>query len=141
MNKVNNIIQILQRSYDKLSDEFHTHFQSVFNKSIVSNTRLNSHEQFLNYNHNKLNKYIDKCVNYRLGISDTIPKEGDIIYDLSSSLSPELFEESVDQIFSEIVYCAFPPDLTSLLRQQLEAHKLNDDVIDLIMSKLEYDQK
>ena len=140
MKKVNIIIRALQDSYSKLSSDFHEYFNSRFERALVSNIRF-SNEAYRQYNHTNFDKFIDKCVNYRLGISDVLPKEGDIIYDLSNSLNPETFEDSVAEIFGELVYCAYPPKLVSNLRSQLEVHKLDDDVVDLIMSKLEFDQK
>ena len=132
MKKVNNIIQILKNSYEIFANEFHEYFDKEFQLLIVS-TNFKS----LDYNKENLNKFIDKCVFYRLGISDIQPVKHDIIYDLSSSLNPELFEKSVDDIFSEIVYCAFPVKLTKKLRGQLESHNLPEEVVNLIISKLE----
>lgn len=132
MKKINNIIQILQRSYEVHADEFHEYFNKEFQRSLIS-----TNYKVDDYNVGNLNKFIDKCIFYRLGISDIQPTKKDIIYDLSGTTDPELFDESVDDIFGSIVYCAFPSKLIKKLQGQLESHKLPEDVINLIVNKLE----
>lgn len=136
MKKVNQIIQIVQKCYNLYADAFHDYFTNQFNKSLLSDNSLYGDIEF---SHSALYKFIDHCVFYRLGVSDVEPKKKDIIYDLSVSLSPQTFNKSVDDIFAELVYCAYPASLTSKLRKQLEAHKLAPDIIDLVMFKLEHD--
>ena len=136
MKKVNNIIQIVKKSYDLLANDFHEHFNSSFRYSVFSECTMFRGGE-LNYNTDTLNKFIDRCVYYRLGISDQQPKKGEIIYDLSTTISPEQFEDSVDSIFAELVYCAYPAKLISKLQKQLEAHKLDPKVITHIIGKLE----
>ena len=135
MKKVNNIIQIVKKSYDLLSDEFHNYFNQSFSQSMFQFSFTGG--DISSYNHEALNKFIDHCVYYRLGISDNKPLPSEVIYDLSSTISPEQFEDSISSIFTELVYCAFPVKLTSKLQKQLEAHKIEPKVIDYIMNKLE----
>ena len=132
MKKVNNIIQILQKSYNLYANDFHEYYNKEFQRSMVS-----TNYKVFDYNVGNLNKFIDKCVFYRLGVSDIQPEKKDIIYDLSSSVSPELFDQSVDDIFGTLVYCAYPVNLTKKIRGQLESHKLPEEVVNLIISKLE----
>ena len=136
MKKVNNIIQIVKKSYEVYSDDFHTYFAQQFNNSLVAFSDFEP-ENILSYSHSSLNKFIDHCVYYRLGVTDTMPKLKDIVYDLSSTISPNEYEKSVDDVLREIVYCAFPSTLIKKLRKQLEAHKLEDKVIDHIVAKIE----
>ena len=147
MKKVNNIIQLVKKSYELYASLFHEHFEQEFDRSLVS-TCVSSdnplfggagveHSNILSYNHDNFNKFVDHCVFYRLGITDVKPKLKDIVYDLSTTLSPTSYEESVEEIFAKIVYCAFPAKLTSKLQKQLEAHNIEPKIIDFIVSKLE----
>lgn len=139
MKRVNNIIQILQKSYEIYADEFHEHFTKSFNASLISNN-LYGGSTSLEYNTDKLNKFIDHCVYYRLGVSDVQPNTSTINYSLSSTMDAESIATSTEQIYQEIVYCAFPSKLINKLRKQLEANSLPENVIDLIVSKLETEQ-
>lgn len=132
MKKVNNIIQILQKSYNMYADDFHEYFNKEFQRSMVA-----TNYKVVDYNIGKLNKFIDRCIFYRLGISDVQPQKQDIIYDLSPSVNPEMFEQSVDDIFGSLVYCAYPVSLTKKLKQILESHNLPEEVVNLIIGKLE----
>lgn len=134
MRKVNTIIQQLKKAYDIHAEAFHEYFTNSFNKSLIVNSLNN---QLLEYDATVLNRFIDKCVYYRLGISDVQPNKNEIIYDLSSTSSPEDFDQSTFDIFSELVYCAYPVKLINKLRGQLEAFDLPADVVELITSKLE----
>ena len=136
MKKVNQIIQIVQKSYNLYSEEFHDYFDDRFSQSLLITTQFMGGN--IDFNHSELHKFIDNCVFYRLGVSDKQPQKRDVIYDLSSIISAQTFDKSVDDIFTELVYCAFPSKLTSKLRKQLEAHNLPQEAIDLVMFKLEH---
>ena len=134
MKKVNNIIQIVKKSYDIYADDFHEYFTDSFNRSLISNCGFG---RSFDIDHEVLNKFIDKCVYYRLGISDIMPQKSDIVYDLSKSASPEDIAMTTDDVYSKLVYCAYPAKLIKKLKSQLEANKLSESVVDLITSKLE----
>ena len=134
MKKVNNIILVVKKTYDLYAEDFHNHFTNLFNASLIANHGYNS---TYDINSIMLNKFIDKCVYYRLGVSDVMPQKSDIIYDLSNSLSPEELTLDTDDIYGRLVYCAYPAKLIKKFRSQLEANKLPDPIIDLITSKLE----
>ena len=139
MKRVNNIIQTLQKSYELYADEFREYFTKSFNASLISNN-LYGGSTNLEYNSDKLNKFIDHCVYYRLGVSDVQPDTSSLNYSLSSVMNAEEVATSTEQIYQEIVYCAFPSKLINKLKKQLEAHSLPENVIDLIISKLETEQ-
>ena len=134
MKKVNNIIQILKKSYELYSADFHEYYIQRFNSSLISSSSFSG---VLKYNTSLLESFIDKCVYYRLGISDVLPTTNSIIYEISVSLSPTEYSESLDDIMDELVYGAYPSRLINKLRSQLESHSLSQSVIDLITSKLE----
>lgn len=136
MKKVNNIIQVVKKSYELYSNTFHEYFKQEFDRSLVV-ACLGGEPNILSYDYEQFNKFVDHCVFYRLGISDVKPKLKDIVYDLSATISPTEYEKSVEEIFREIVYCAFPAKLTSKLQRQLEAHKIESKIIDFIIGKLE----
>ena len=147
MKKVNNIIQLVKKSYELYAPMFHEHFSQEFDRSLVSNCVSSDTPLFggsgveysnaLSYNHDKFDKFVDRCVFYRLGITDVKPLLKDIVYDLSSTLSPTSYEQPIEDIFAKIVYCAFPARLTSKLQKQLEAHNIDAKIIDFIISKIE----
>lgn len=134
MKKVNNIIQILKKSYELYANDFHEYFIQQFNSSLISSSLSDGD---LNYNTSLLESFIDKCIYYRLGISDVQPSTASILYNLSTSLSPIAYSESLDDIMDKLVYGAYPSRLINKLRSQLEAHLLSQPIIDLITSKLE----
>ena len=147
MKKVNNIIQLVKKSYELYASMFHEYFSQEFDRSLVSNCVTSDNPLFggvnaeqsniLNYNRDNFDKFVDHCVFYRLGITDVKPKLKDIVYDLSSTISPMTYEKSTEEIYAEIVYCAFPAKLTTKLQKQLEAHGIEAKIIDFIVSKLE----
>ena len=136
MQKVNNVIQIIKKSYDIYAEDFHTYYTSVLNKSLI---RSNTFNRLIDIDHKVLNNFIDKCVYYRLGISDILPQKSDILYNLTREASPSDIELNTDEIYTTLVYCAYPAALIKKLRSQLEANKLPENIIDLISSKLETD--
>lgn len=135
MKKVNNIIQILKKSYELYSNDFHEYYLQQFNSSLISSSSFSDGD--LKYNTQLLESFIDKCIYYRLGISDIQPSTASILYNLSTSLSPTEYSESLDDIMDKLVYGAYPSRLINKLRSQLESHSLPQSVIDLITSKLE----
>ena len=137
MKKVNNIIQVVKKSYELLADDFHSYFNERFQQSTIRFSF--SGASSMSYDQSVLNNFIDRCIYYRLGISDVKPQRSDIIYDLSSTIAPEEFEPDVDSIFAELVYCAYPVKLITKFKHQLEAHKVDPKAIELIVSKLEID--
>ena len=138
MKKVNNIIQVVKSVYDSVSVTFHDYFRESFNKSLFK-ASLIGNDRIFDYDVQTLNKFIDRCVYYRLGISDSSPSTKDIIYDLSTTVSPYEFKDTVDSIFAELVYCAYPPKITRPFEELLEARGLSSKVIELIINKLEVD--
>ena len=108
MKKVNNIIQIVKKSYEIYANDFHEYFTESFNKTLISNHTFNHIDEF---DHAVLNKFIDKCVYYRLGISDVMPQKSDILYDITKSASPDELALDTQDIYETLVYCAYPAKL------------------------------
>ena len=135
MKKVNTIIQVIQNTYKLYADEVHDYFTNRFNQNIIITNR-----NALDYDNSVLNHFIDRCVFYRLGVSDALPSISDVIYDLSTTNTADDYETTTADIMRDIVYCAFPAKLTTKFQKLLEANDLPENVVSLIISKLEINQ-
>lgn len=138
MKKINKIIQQVQSAYKKCSNVFYSYFDSKFIESIDTNSFSDKNFQYaINYDHEAFHKFIDNCVYYRLGITDTQPLKKDITYNLSNSVSPSFYERTIDDVFQELIYHAYPAKITQPLNEMLIAYKINEQARELIMSKIE----
>ncbi len=65
------------------------------------------------------------------------PTKADIIYELSNEVSPSFYEQTIDDVFEELIYHELPTCVTHPFAEMLKAKKVDAKAFDLIMSKLE----
>ena len=137
MKKVNKSIRIIQTSYEKTAFNFYNYFEERLNDEIdVNSTSSNLYKHAIDYDKEEFHKFIDSCVLYRLGIKDTEPRKLDIIYKLSNEVAPSFYDKTIDDVFEELIYHAFPVSVTRPFEDMLKANKLDPAAIELVMSKL-----
>lgn len=133
--KVEAILTIVKNSYKRCSNIFHEYYINEFKENIISEHMFN--KQLLKFNETLFCTFIDDCIMYRLGISMKEPKLKDIIYDLSPHANPEIYSIPLDSVLEKLIFSAIPKHLINQLKSRIEAHNLDEAVVNLIISKLE----
>ena len=134
-NKVDTILNIVKNVYSRCSELFHEYFIREFKSSVIS---MNLHnKKLLEFDEESFCKFIDDCIMYRLGLTIKEPKASDIIYNLSESVNPEIYTESLDDILEKLIYSALPQNLVNQIKSRIESYDLDENVVNLIISKLE----
>lgn len=135
-SEVDNILAIIKTVYKNCAHEFHEYYLSKFNSSLALVYLHDKH--VMDYDQRVLTKFIDDCMMFRLKITITKPLKSDIMYQLANNVNPNLFTESLDSILEELIYSAVPSKLVDRLKQQLEMYNLDQNVLGLVLSKLDH---
>jgi hypothetical protein len=132
--KVGSILTLTINAYKQCSDIFHEFYLNEFKNNIIS-TYLHN-KLILKFDESSFTKFIDSCIMYRLGVSNKRPDKKDIMYDLSSSISPETYSVPLDEVLEKLIYSAVPSSLIHQLKSRISS-SMDEIVVDLIISKLE----
>ena len=124
----------ISKAYDRSSIDFHEYFKKEFD--MMLRTTLRSKEKYIRslYNDSDLNNLIDEAVRYRIGMNSAEPDKNKFIYSLND---PFAMVDSLDEILSKIMYSAYPEEILSNFRCQMQNYNVDDRIIDIVMSKLE----
>lgn len=133
--KVNAILTIVKKVYKQCSGDFHEYYIQDLNSRITSSFMHN--KSMLDFDKTKFSNFVDECIMYRLGINPVMPKTGNVIYDLSTNIAPELYTVSLDEVLSKLIYHAVPVELISHMKSLIESYDLDEKIVDHIISKLE----
>lgn len=136
-NSLSKILKDCHKAYMYCRNVFHQYFNQRM-KILISHSldKFNVDEYMTTCVNRTLNDFIDECVLYKLELKNDIPDYKELLYSFDN---PVLMDKSVDDVFEELVYRAYPVSLVIEFKDALEMYVKDENVIDLFISKLEND--
>lgn len=129
-----NITINIFKAYCACATTFHEYFKKQFEIELRTNFKLKDKYLDNMYQDKDLYQFIDECIQYRIGLTDIEPNGQKFSYRFDDCYEKT---ESLDQILERIMYSAFPAEILLTFKNALDSYVGNEQISDLILSKLE----